>query len=400
MPQAVTHPQAPPHRIRCHRALRGYRESISHPLRVAVCGGAAGPLGAPPQSSSHTYATLLACPHSEGLDASQVDMKWAIALSGMRRRRPDLIERSLPEFISSYRWVRDTWRRCTVSVTESTRVDPVDSVIVLLRPRRAFLLVCVPLCTLATVNVNQRFRPTVGSIVVPAIGAASATINHGYLDVQCFDSRTTDARELPDEAAIRLLAPLDLASFEDLADFISVTGPPFADWRVGTETRNDPHMFELDDLQRATRHLLGEALYPDPWDGWQPDHRHRTEGGSVLAIGPELSEPDESERFFALVMNNYLRHSGPRLIPAKSPPVAMASPFALCAQLYNLWFDQSPIRVCANETCRSPFSKQFGRAKSGQGRTKGVKYCDANCAKAQYQRERRRRDRKTQETPN
>ena len=66
---------------------------------------------------------------------------------------------------------------------------------------------------------------------------------------------------------------------------------------------------------------------------------------------------------------------------------------ALMVQLHNLMVDGLQIRRCANETCGRPFTRQRGRALKGQYRNTGVIYCDAACAKAQMQREYRRRKR-------
>jgi hypothetical protein len=70
-------------------------------------------------------------------------------------------------------------------------------------------------------------------------------------------------------------------------------------------------------------------------------------------------------------------------------PGSLAS--ALMVQLHNLVVDGLEIRRCANETCGRPFARQRGRARKAQYRTTGVIYCDAACAKAQMQREYRRR---------
>jgi hypothetical protein len=64
---------------------------------------------------------------------------------------------------------------------------------------------------------------------------------------------------------------------------------------------------------------------------------------------------------------------------------------AMAVQIFNDISTGTAWRRCANETCGDLFARQQGRAEAGQHRTTGVRYCTNSCAKAQVERERRRR---------
>ncbi len=65
----------------------------------------------------------------------------------------------------------------------------------------------------------------------------------------------------------------------------------------------------------------------------------------------------------------------------------------LCLSLANDIADDATFRQCQSETCGRWFTRHRGRATQGKYHMTGVKYCSVGCARAQKQREYRRRQR-------
>lgn len=113
-------------------------------------------------------------------------------------------------------------------------------------------------------------------------------------------------------------------------------------------------------------------------------------------LPPPASELDALDTMVRR-LNNYLSGLGPHLslhgdqIWWQPMPRLTAAMFL---QVHAFVSEGLPARRCANEACQRWFTRQRGRSQHGRRRTAGVLYCSSSCAKAQSQREYRRRKRK------
>jgi hypothetical protein len=133
-------------------------------------------------------------------------------------------------------------------------------------------------------------------------------------------------------------------------------------------------------MQRTTNHLLaylaGEPLAP---------HWRDCEGDG------------EAWRNFISFTSAALRDFHVRVeletVGQRQPPDDTTLYTAGMLQLVNDLAANETMRTCANETCGRQYVRQLGRSTYGGHRRSGTLYCSSTCARAQYQREKRRRDR-------
>jgi hypothetical protein len=160
------------------------------------------------------------------------------------------------------------------------------------------------------------------------------------------------------------------------------TGDTRLEWRCA--------VWVMQDLLRARRWAL-ESVIPDewsspawlwprpdsPWIGIHPALEAMNTGLEAFSPRGEAYRPDDGEapgyRTF-------------RVTDASTWELAMAA-------FWNDMFRGEAYSECQNATCRYVFQHQIGRALHAQHRTAGVKYCSAECARAQAQRAYRDRQR-------
>ena len=140
-------------------------------------------------------------------------------------------------------------------------------------------------------------------------------------------------------------------------------------------------------VQRATHHLLahldGEPV-ASAWRDCEDDQR---------AWSNFLDCTDAALRDFHVRVDVEIEAAGQPLVRRDPNEVYTTLYSAAMLQLVNDLAANETVRVCANEACRRPFVRQLGRSSYGGHRKIGTLYCSSNCARAQYQREKRRRDR-------
>jgi hypothetical protein len=137
-------------------------------------------------------------------------------------------------------------------------------------------------------------------------------------------------------------------------------------------------------MQRTTNHLLaylaGEPVAPH----WR-----------------DCDDDGEAWGTFIKLTSAALREFQVRVeletIGRPQPPADTTVYTAGMLQLVNDLAAGETVRTCANERCRRQFVRQLGRSTYGGHRRTGTLYCSSTCARAQYQREKRRRDRAARE---
>lgn len=261
-----------------------------------------------------------------------------------------------------------------------------------------------------------RFRATPwpgGPLPVPQVTRAVLRLTADGDGVQYL--QTAGAVELPAELAVREVPRLAPDNQSALVAFMEQWGPLTA-WPgnpgallprreqqefVGLEVFDDPRN-DIAPIKLVSAHVRALQAVIEHWDSY---NNERDDAG-VLRAWP--SNGFNKPRSIGVAWDWWTDHLNAALAPFRlqvivesddatgtlrhgweRPPVTAYS--ALALQVFNDVSTGTAWRHCANEPCRNLFVRQRGRADHDQNRSTGVKYCTSNCAKAQVQRELRRR---------
>lgn len=216
--------------------------------------------------------------------------------------------------------------------------------------------------------------------------------------------------QLPEDAYLREVQDVDLRAPDSIVAFVNRYGPigsrretpVLSSGIFGVE---DPDEFggPMGDgawavpLWVVQEHLAWLRIAAATWGALSrseaevlyPDGKTRPMKAALPALGLML---DAGLKSFSPRIE--IRQADVRTLTGAQPGYVTAYA-AMCLQIYNDIAESWTVKVCENETCRRDFTYQRGAAKyegaGKQGHRSDARYCTRGCAKAQVERNRRRR---------
>ncbi|MGW3651860.1 helix-turn-helix domain-containing protein [Streptomyces sp. NPDC000878] len=224
-----------------------------------------------------------------------------------------------------------------------------------------------------------------------------------------------DLAELQDEFYLRVLKDYDAdSSLDEIADLVRTYGQlcldDYVEWDGGWMGNWEQRSIATESRFRYKEKYKKDLLLPDSlvnlWEG-RPHldtFRFLRDGWIVASATGDLADYhrlfeglphagslEETVRDWVNGLNKALGVAHPRIEHPLAHEEGATLYGASCLQLYNHITEQAQYKICANEACGQIFVRQQGRSGGQQRKSEGVKYCSSKCARAQAQRELRRR---------
>lgn len=207
---------------------------------------------------------------------------------------------------------------------------------------------------------------------------------------------------LPSELVIRELLELDTADPDSVLAFINRYGMVDLAQAHEVEWELDAARAPLAELQNSltilqllARHFVTDALGGDLTELWNNTTRSHGDETGFYSVEDDVQCQQLFNQWFREMLRHAHAHPDVHFVTSDLesqwgyPEHDLID--ALTLQLCALLHAKLPVCTCAFEGCRRPFLRQRDTAEQGQYRKTGVKYCTRLCAKAQAQRENRRR---------
>ncbi|MGW7598159.1 hypothetical protein [Streptomyces antimycoticus] len=220
---------------------------------------------------------------------------------------------------------------------------------------------------------------------------------------------------LPDEFYLRVLQHYDGDSdMQEIVDLIRTYGQlcldDFVEWDGGSMGNWEQRSIALQDrmeyMQKRKEGFLAPETLLRRWEAAPHLDRLRflRDGWIVASATGDLAEYaqlfedikhgqsiERTTRDWVDGLNKGLSAAHPRIEHPFAHEEGATLFGASCLQLYNHMMEGAQYKICANESCGQFFVRQQGRSASLQRKNEGIKYCSSKCARAQAQRELRRR---------